>query len=359
VTIVNGYRHNVASHCETGSVRNLLGHAGLDVSEPMVFGIGSGPAFYYLFFAKGPSGLPMLGIRLQPGKILSNFAKLCSIDFQFGKFDSTDRALREADALLEAGVPFAACVDMFYMKYLPSFLHVHAPFHFIVITGREGDEYLVSDPYYDDIVRLHVDDLRAAWETHAPLAKDNSLYRVKGIPAEIDWRRATRRAMTRTCRDMLPPPVVRDLLWFVGIRGMRTFARKMLGWTREHSGVKLREGILMTAVGFEDQGTGGGAFRLMYGAFLQEASRLFGSAGLEELAGRMVEHGRAWREVSRKLIRVGKTVPMDDDAFADWHAANATALQEGLAEISGDFLRAADFEEAFFRELAAVAGGLG
>ena len=69
MAIIEAYRHQLASHCESGTVRNLFNHSGVDVSEAMVFGIGSGPAFYYLFFAKGPSGLPLVGVRNPPGQI--------------------------------------------------------------------------------------------------------------------------------------------------------------------------------------------------------------------------------------------------------------------------------------------------
>lgn len=357
--VIEAYRHHVASHCETGSVRNLLIHAGLEISEPMVFGIGSGPAFYYLFFAKGPNGMPMVGIRNPPGSILKNVGKHLLIDVLAKEHKTTQAALAHAEERIAAGQPVAAIVDMFYMKYLPSYLHVHAPFHTILLVGREGDSFAVSDPYSEEIGVLSREDLAAAWETHAPLAKDNFIAYVRGLPPAVPWERAVVRAIRRTCRAMVQPALVRSVLPFVGVTGMRMFARKMRSWPDEHRGVRLREGILFSAVGFEEQGTGGAAFRLMYGAFLQEAADLLQSPRLEELAGQMLEHGNAWRDVSRQLIRLGKKVPMDDDAFADWFVAGEKELREGLREISTDFLARADFEERFFADLKRAVAGLG
>jgi len=356
---VDDYKHAVASHCESGSVRNLLAHGGLQVSEPMIFGIGSGPAFYYLFFARGPSGLPLVGIRMPPGKILRNFGKLCGIEMFAKQYRSTDEALEAANALIDEGIPFAISVDMFYMKYLPSFLHVHAPFHFIIVVGREGDRYSVSDPYSEEIAQLDVEDLRLAWETHAPLSRDNSMFRVLAVPEQVDWIAAAKKAIAKTCKNMLMPPVVRNIFWFVGIEGMRAYSKKLREWPDQYAGVKLREGILMSAVAFEDQGTGGGAFRLMYGAFLQELANLAGSSHFGELADRMIEHGRFWRDTSRMMIKAGKTVPMDDDAFADWIAENRGQLDERLAEIGDRFARMADFEAEFFADLRAAGSTLG
>lgn len=356
---MNGYNHRVASHCESGSVRNLMAHGGMEVSEPMVFGIGSGPTFYYLFFAKGPSGLPLVGIRMQPGKIIKNFGKLCNVEMSSRQYRNTGEALTAANELIDRGVPFAISVDMFYMKYLPSFLHVHAPFHFVIVVGRDGDTYHISDPYFDDIARLDVEDLKLGWETHAPLSRDNSLFRVESIPKEVDWKAASKKAILATCKNMLLPPVLKNLLWFVGVQGMRAYSKKLRAWPREYSGVKLREGILMSAVAFEDQGTGGGAFRLMYGAFLQEVADLFGSERMGELAGKMIDHGRSWRDTSRLMIKAGKTIPMRDEDFPDWYAENASSLDESLAEIGDRFSKAADFEERFFKDLRETARGLG
>jgi len=46
------FTHKQSAHCENGVVSNLMRHNGFDVSEPMVFGIGSGLLFSYLPFLK-------------------------------------------------------------------------------------------------------------------------------------------------------------------------------------------------------------------------------------------------------------------------------------------------------------------
>ncbi len=356
--IIEGYTHGVGSHCETGSMRNMLRTAGLEVSEPMIFGVGSGPAFYHLFFAKGPSTFPLLGIRNKPGTIIKNVGKLCSIGMFSRACGTTDEAVERANALIDAGTPVAACVDMFYMNYLPAFMHVHAPFHFVILVGRDGDSYAVSDPYSEEIGVLTAEELRSAWETHAPMATDNLLVHIESVPGQIDWKDAVRRAIPRTCRDMLLPPVFRSIFSFVGVEGIRTYARNIRRWSSTYRGVVMREGVLFDAVAFEAQGTGGGAFRLMYGAFLQEASSLFGSDALSELAGRMIEDGEGWREVSRRLVAVGKTLPLDEDAYDDWLSANRTALEGGLEDVARLVDERADVEEALFRDLRRAASAL-
>lgn len=356
-TIAN-FEHKVASHCESGTVRNLLKFSGLDVTEPMIFGIGSGPAFFYLFFVKGPSGFPLCGIRNPPGGILKNVRKRCKIDFFEKKYRSTDAAFQKVDALIDKGIPVAVSVDMFYMKYLPAFMHVHAPFHFICLVGRNGDTYAVSDPYFEPVGELGKDHLRTAWATHAPMARDNFLSYVLEIPKSINWEKAIVKSIKKTCNGMILPPGVNKAFAFMGIQGMRMYARQVLLWPKKYRGSMLREGILFNAVGFEDQGTGGGAFRLMYGAFLQETAKVFGSNALSQLAEQMIDHGKAWRDISRLIIKVGKIVPMDDNEFDGWFSKNENDLNVKLAEISSRFLERAAFEERFFVDLKKVAKDL-
>lgn len=355
--MIETYEHRVGVHCESGSLRNLLNFSGLDVSEAMIFGIGSGPTFYYLFFAQGPSTFPLIGIRNQPAGIYGNVSQRCGIDISYQQYPSTDEAMREANILLDIGRPVTIAVDMYYMKYLPIFLRVHTPFHCIILFGRdkgngaENGSYSVSDPYSAPVGVLDIETLRAAWNPNASLSKDNWMAYVKRVPRSINWERAAIEAMKDHCKKMVLPPVVNRAFWFVGIQGMRTFAKAMRGWGKKYKGVILREGILFNAVGFEDQGTGGGAFRIMYGAFLQEVSEMLHSNELNELAERMAAHGQSWRKFSRKIVEVGKKVPKKEEEYPDWYAKNATTLHQGLNDAADLFLEKAAFEEQFFKDL--------
>jgi predicted double-glycine peptidase len=351
VGTIGSYRHQVAAHCETGSTRNVFAHAGLALSEPMVFGLGSGPAFFYLFFTKTEQRFPFLALRNEPGKVLENTVLLLGVDCFRHRFRTAREAMEAANRLIDEGTPVVACVDMFYMRYLPKFLHVHAPFHFVVLVGRDGDTYFVSDPYHEELGELKAEDLEIAWDTRAPFSKGNLLAYVRKAPASYDLKRIAVTAIKRTCRGMVLPPVVRKAFFFVGVEGMRTLARKIPRWSREYRGVVLREGVMLTAVGFEDQGTGGGAFRLMYGAFLQDLGAALGSPRIEELAAQMIAHGQTWRSLSGDFIALGRRVPLVEADFDDFWAANGTAFEAGLRDLGARFAALADFEEGFFGRL--------
>ena len=46
--IILDIKHEQSSHCETGVISTLLSSKGLDISEPMAFGLASALTFVYL-----------------------------------------------------------------------------------------------------------------------------------------------------------------------------------------------------------------------------------------------------------------------------------------------------------------------
>jgi hypothetical protein len=67
----------------------------------------------------------------------------------------------------------------------------------------------------------------------------------------------------------------------------------------------------------EEIGTGGGGFRFLYGAFLQEAGVLLGNARLDELALEMVRIGDLWRDFAYDAARMSKgRLPLDGGELA-------------------------------------------
>ena len=66
--------HHHAAHCETGVTSALFRDKGVDISEPMIFGIGSGIFFGHLPFVK-LSHLPITAFRAKPGSIFRKAAK--------------------------------------------------------------------------------------------------------------------------------------------------------------------------------------------------------------------------------------------------------------------------------------------
>lgn len=71
--------HHHYAHCESGVTSALFRDKGVEISEPMVFGIGSGIFFGHLPFVKWV-GLPISTYRSQPGAIFRKAAKRLGVN---------------------------------------------------------------------------------------------------------------------------------------------------------------------------------------------------------------------------------------------------------------------------------------
>ncbi|MBN2545284.1 MAG: DUF4872 domain-containing protein [Spirochaetes bacterium] len=351
--MIKGYEHQIAFHCESGSVRNLLNFNNFKISEPMVFGLGTGLVFAYLINTKAISGFPVMAIRLPMGAIVKNIKKLLGINFFYKKFKYSKDALNYLKSLIDDNIPSAICVDMFYMKYLPSFMQIHVPFHFVIPIGYDEDKFYISDAYYQGIGELNVEYLKAGWETHAKFAMNNFLTYINSMPdpKNIDWKKAIKKSILKSCTNMNIPFPVNVILPIFGVNGIRFFASQFKTWTKKHRGLPLREGILGTATIFEEQGTGGGAFRFLYASFLQESAEIFNSNDLKEISKEMTLIAQSWREGSRKLIKIGRQLPIKNDEYDDWFSKNKKWLDDSLSEADNIYFNIADSESKLFNKL--------
>jgi len=297
---IEGFQHRMAAHCESGAVTSLLGHAGLRLSEPMVFGVAGGIFFGY--FSTSMLPFPSFVLRNKPGTIWDNGGARLGASFRSASFKDPDQAEQALDALLARGLPVAVQVDFFYMDYVPAYARAHFNAHYAIVVGREGDEYLVSDAYAPQIARLHRRQLRLGRFARGQFAPKGLMLHLEQRPQEPDLPKAIRKGIKQSVRYMLRIP-----LPFMGARGIRYFAKKLPGWPQlardeEH----LSHEVSTIAVILEERGTGGGGFRFLYASFLQEAGRLLGNEALLGLAREMMANGDAWREISLFAARIAK-----------------------------------------------------
>lgn len=105
----------VGVHCETVATGTLLNHVGLELSEPMLFGLGEGFAFVFLKLSSLP--LPFLGGRPKPFELTSNLCRHLGLDFRSAETTSKRKAWKQLERELSAQRPVGLQVDCFYLDY--------------------------------------------------------------------------------------------------------------------------------------------------------------------------------------------------------------------------------------------------
>ena len=331
------FEHRMAAHCETGTLGAQLAHAGLELTEPMLLGVGAGVFFVYLETKKMP--FPLVATRTEPGKVREKVAKRLGIGLDVARFRDPQEGRAALDELLDRGQAVAAQVDMFYMDYFPRHMRAHFNGHYLSVIGKNGDRYTVSDCYYPGPAEIHATALARGRFAAGTLAPKGLLYHPTDLPEEIDLKTAVVDGIKEACRNMLKLPIP-----FLGIRGIRKFAKRIVVWPElEPDPERLSHRVMMYTVLMEEQGTGGAGFRYMYATFLQQAAELLQSDELGAMAQKMMANGDRWRDLSLFCARIGKKRDLGPERFSE-----AQKL----------ILDRADEEEALFKDLARIAGKL-
>lgn len=293
---VTHFQHHHAAHCESGVAASLMTHHGVKLSEAMAFGLSSTLSFAYLPFIK-LTGFPLIAYRMPPKFILKGMIKPFQANFRFETFRAPDAGMRRLDELLAQGKVVGLQTSVFWLPYFPEDMRFHFNAHNLLVYGKEGDDYLISDPVTDLPQRCASTDLQRARFAKGALAPKGLLYYLDGIGRTEVSAQPVRSAIKKTVRIMLGP------IPFVGVRGMRMLANKVEKLdTSEHSLNYVGHIVRMQ----EEIGTGGAGFRFIYAAFLQEAAVITGNAALSMLSERLNEIGDDWREFALKAARMIK-----------------------------------------------------
>jgi hypothetical protein len=294
------FQHRQSAHCESGVMASLLSHAGLPMSEPMAFGLASGLAFAYLPIVK-LSGMPLIAYRMPPKHLIKTLSKRLGARLNSRTFGNPEQGRRELDALLDQGRLAGLQSSVFWLPYFPPEMRFHFNAHNLLAYGRDGDEYLISDPVFEEPVRCASADLQKARFAKGALAAKGLMYWLDDVPQEQDWGKLIRQAVLGTTRilDGMPLP-------WIGIRGIQHLAKQveLLDPTQaKYNRLYLTHIVRMQ----EEIGTGGAGFRFMYASFLQEAGEKIGAAELGEASARLTAIGDDWRQFASACVRASRS----------------------------------------------------
>ena len=326
-----GFQHRQAAHCESGVVSALVTHYGLPMSEPMAFGLASALAFAYIPIIK-MAGMPLISYRMWPGAIVKAMHKRLGIEMVRQKFSSQAEGVRALDAQLDAGRVVGLQTCIYWLPYVPDQFRFHFNMHNLIVYGREGDDYLVSDPLFEMTTRCPREAMTKARFAKGALQAKGLMYYPTRVAPDIDFRKLIPIAIHANYRYMMQP-----MFPMIGIKGIRYLGRKILELDRRADRARYLPLYLTHIVRMQEEiGSGGAGFRFLYASFLQEAAQLLGDQRLAQASKQLTDAGDEWR---RFALRATKMVRGRE-------AMDLAALQAALNDI-------ADREAAVWKPLQA------
>ncbi len=323
--VVPGYVHRRGEHCGSAAMRNLLAFRGLDLSEPMCFGLGSGAGFLYV------RDLPVSpGVAIH-GRIMELERELCgALGIPFPERPERDAEsgwARAREAVL-AGDPVLISTDLAYLDYFDTKTHFSG--HRVVLIGfdDEAGEALLSDSEWEAPRSVPIASLSRSRSSDVPPYPMANRWCVIAPDAPLrPLSDAVPVALRKNAAAMLSPPEG-DLS---GVAGMRRAAGELVRWPDMTEEWAFAARFAYQVI--EKRGTGGGFFRRLYARYLEEASSPCPRVGAAGLPKTMVALADGWTAIAARLKGISESRD-----------------RSGFREVSDALLGQAEAEEAFWRE---------
>lgn len=299
----------------------------------MIFGIGSGLLFFYFPWLK-VNQAPAISYRTMPGHIFSKVARRLGFRVRRERFSSPKKAQQVLDEKLKTGFPVGLQVGVYHLTYFPDAYRFHFNAHNLVVYGKEGDTYLISDPVMEQPTKLSSQELEKVRFAKGVLSPKGHMYFPTHLPKHISLETTIRKGIRETCQKMLAPVPI------VGVKAIRWVSKDILRWY-DKRGVKITNHYLAQMIRMQEEiGTGGGGFRFIYGAFLEEAAEVLKNNTLKECSQEITAIGDLWRDFAVEVARL----------YKNRNQAHRAAYED----LSQRLLTIAQREEAFYKRLKKV-----
>lgn len=295
---VPGFRPFVGQHCETVATGSLLRAAGVELSEPMLFGIGEGLGFIFLNLSSLP--LPFVGGRVKPFALTEALCRNLGVDLAAAETSSRPRAWAALENSLRDGRPVGLQLDCFHLEYFTNPIHFAG--HFVAAFGiDERHAQLVDTEPQGTTQRTSRKSLEAARFAKGPMSAKARSWTIAPVKRAPDLGKAVRTALRSNARGYLSPA-------FKGAShlGIAKLAASLPRWLDIAKDPARDLGL--SALLMEKAGTGGSLFRNFYRDFLREAGEHVGArTELKRARDAFAAAAEEWGAVATSIATAGRT----------------------------------------------------
>jgi len=316
-------------HCETTALGVLLNCAGVRLSEPMLFGLGSGLSFIY--WDSKQQDLPFLGGRVKPFALTQNLTIRLGLELREQQTSSARKAWDHVRASLDEGVPVGLQLDSYDLDYFRS--RVHFAGHFVAIYGYDDETaYLVDTAQQGGRVSTTRDSLAKARAAGGPMSARHRSFTVETPVSRLEAKPpiSTIISAIKACaEEFLTPPIAN-----LGNRGIRTASTRIHSFFDRVSD-PMRDLPAIANI-MERAGTGGALFRNLYRDFLIECQEILaGRPEAERITSAIKafsQSAQGWTSVAQLIEQAGTTGNRQHLSNASKHLAEIAEIETGAME---------------------------
>ncbi len=284
-------------HCETTATGTLLRQLNIELSEPMLFGLGEGLGF--IFWNMKTMPFPFIGGRIKPDALTANIARNLNLALIVKETASPQKAWEGAKERIDNGQAVGLKLDCFHLEYFSQPIHFAG--HYVALYGYDSDNaYLVDTQPQGGKVKTSLKSLALARAEKGPMSSKNLYYTLLLTGQKYDLRTSIPTAIRNNAAEYLNPPITN-----IGYKGILKTSTEIGKWFR--TGKHIETEFRTTAMLMEKAGTGGALFRNLYRDFLKESYDILKLDPLKKGHEAFVEIAMLWTSVSELFEKVGQT----------------------------------------------------
>ena len=291
---VNKIKSFKGNHCETTTTGTLLLQLGIQLSEPMLFGLGE--ALGFIFWNMKTMDFPFIGGRIKPDLLTKNLARNLNLELIVKETSSRDKAWSEVKDLIDKGNTVGLKLDCYYLEYFSKPFHFAG--HYAALYGyNDKDAFLVDTLQQGTQVKTSLQSLALARSAKGPMASKSLFYTLNNRNGKTDLRKAVVTAIRNNASDYLNPPITN-----IGYKGILKTSKEIIKWFDNSKNVEHE--FATVAMLMEKAGTGGALFRNLYRDFLNESFTLLDNTRLRSAHKSFSEIAVQWTEISKLFEKV-------------------------------------------------------
>lgn len=295
--IIENLKPFEGQHCETTATGTLLKHIGINLSEPMLFGLGEGVGF--IFWNMKIMDFPFIGGRIKTDLLTQNIVKNLNLRLEISETSSIKKAWEVVKQNIDSGIPVGLKLDCYHLEYFTNKFHFAG--HYAVIYGYdEHYAYLIDTKQQGCRVKTSLKSLEFARNEKGPMSSKNLSYTIHTTNKKYDLKKTTLQAIKRNAKDYLSPPINN-----IGYKGILKMSKEIKKWFDNSKDIE--RDFKTTAMLMEKAGTGGALFRNLYRDFLKESYELVRIAKIKEAYEMFCDIAKQWNRVSNLFEQVGET----------------------------------------------------
>ena len=220
--IIKNFQPFEGQHCETTATGSLLLNQGINLSEPMLFGLGEGLNF--IIWNMKTMNFPFIGGRIKTDLLTQNIARHLNLKMNVWETSSPKKAWENVKENIDSGIPVGIKLDCYHLDYFSNKFHFAG--HYAAMYGYdENSVYLADTIQQGGLVKTSLINFELARNEKGPMSSKNLSYTIEAINKKYDLKKEIMQAIGNNAKNYLNPPIEN-----ISYKGILKTSKEIIKW---------------------------------------------------------------------------------------------------------------------------------